>query len=66
MYDGIEFTEHLWLLRNAYDEGRHDLLSSVYAMLQPHELISLINQNLLQILLYGHEKLSSNSNTKIS
>ena len=63
--DGIEDTEHFLLLCHAYDTDRRDLLSSVNAILRPHGLVNLSNENLLQIILYGHEKLPSDSNTKI-
>ena len=63
--DGIEDTEHFLLLCHAYDTDRRDLLDNVRAILQPHGLTNLSNEALLQIILYGHEKLSLNSNTKI-
>ena len=63
--DGIEDTEHFLLLCHAYDTDRRDLLSSVNAILRPHGLVNLSNENLLQIILYGHEKLPLDSNTKI-
>ena len=63
--DGVEDTEHFLLLCHAYDEERLDLLNSVNAILHHHGLINFTNENLLQILLYGHEKLSYDLNTKI-
>ena len=63
--DGVEDTEHFLLLCHAYDEERRDLLSSVNAILRHHGLTNLTNENLFQILLYGHEKLSYDLNTKI-
>ena len=63
--DGIEDTEHFLLLCHAYDQERRDLLNSVNAILRPHGLTNLTNETLLQILLYGHEKLSFDLNTKI-
>ena len=44
---------------------RRDLLNSVNAMLLPHSLISLSNEALLQVILYGHEQLSFDSNATI-
>ena len=38
---------------------------SVNAMLFPHGLISQSNEALLQVILYGHEQLSFDSNAKI-
>ena len=63
--DGIEDMEHFLLLCHAYDTDRRDLLDNVSAILQPHGLTNLSNEALLQIILYAHEKLSLNSNTKI-
>ena len=63
--DGIEDTEHFLLLCHAYDQERRDLLNSVNATLRPHGLTNLTNETLLQLLLYGHEKLSFDLNTKI-
>ena len=63
--DGIEDTEHFLLLCQEYDDIRRDLLSSVDAILRPHELANPSNKTLLQIILYGHEELSSESNSKI-
>ena len=63
--DGIEDTEHFLLLCRAYDIHRRDLLDSVNAILRPHGLSNPSNKELSQILLYGHEKLTFNSNTNI-
>ena len=63
--DGIEDMEYFLLLCHAYNEDRQDLLNSVNVILRPHGLTNLTNENLLQILLYGHEKLSFVLNTKI-
>ena len=48
-----------------YDANRLDLLNSVNAILLPHGLIILSNEELLKIILYGHEQLSFDSNAKI-
>ena len=65
--DGIEDTEHFLLLCHAYFTDRRDFLvhDNVRAILQLHGLTNLSNEALLQIILYGHEKLFLNSNTKI-
>ena len=63
--DGIEDTEHYFLLCHTYDAHRRDLFNSVNAMLLPHGLISLSNEALLQVILYGHQQLSFDSNAKI-
>ena len=53
------------MLCHAYNTDRLDLLSSVDALLLPHALVNLPNKDSLEIVLYGHEKLSFDSNTKI-
>ena len=63
--DGIEDTEHFLLLCHAYGEDRRDLLNSVHAILRPHGLTNLSNENLLKILLHGHKNLSFYLNKKI-
>ena len=64
-HDGVEDTEHYFLLCCTYDADRLDLLNSVNVILLPHGLISQSNQELLKIILYGHEQLSFDSNAKI-
>ena len=44
---------------------RCDLLNSVNAILLPHGLINLSNEDLLKIIIYGHEELPLESNSKI-
>ena len=61
---GIEDTEHFLLLCRADDIHRRDLLDSD-VILRPHGLSNPSNKELLQILLYGHEKLPFNSNKNI-
>ena len=63
--DGIEEIEHLLLLCHAYDIHRRDLLDSVNTILRPRGLSNPPSNELLQILLYGHEKLPFDSNTSI-
>ena len=63
--DGIEDAEHYFLLCHTYGAHRRDPLNSVNAMLFPHGLISLSNEVLLQVILYGHEQLIFDSNAKI-
>ena len=55
--DGVEDTEHYFLLCRTYDANRLDLLNSVNAILLPHGLINLSNEELLKIILYGHEQI---------
>ena len=63
--DGVEDTEHYFLLCHTYDANRRDLLNRVNAILLPHGLINPSNEELLKIILYGHEQLSFDSNAKI-
>ena len=53
--DGVEDTEHYFLLCHNYNVDRCDLLNSVNAILLPRGLINLSNEYLLKIILYGHE-----------
>ena len=54
-----------FLLCHAYGAFRRDLLSSVNAILLPHGMMRLSKEELLKIILYGHEQLSLDSNSKI-
>ena len=62
--DGVEDTELYFLLCRTDDGNRLDLLNSVNVILLPHGLINLSNEELLRIILYGHEQLSLDSNAK--
>ena len=63
--DGVEDTEHYFLLCHTYAAARLDLLNSVNAILLLHGMINLSNEELLKIILYGHEQLPFDSNAKI-
>ena len=63
--DGVEDTEHYFLLCHNYNVDRCDLLDSVNAILLPRGLINLSNEDLLKIILYGHEQLPLESKSKI-
>ena len=63
--DCVEDKEHYFLLYDTYAADRRDLLSSVNPILLPHGLINLSNEELLKIILYGHEQLPFDSNAKI-
>ena len=63
--DGVEYTEHYFLLCCTYDADRLDLLNSVNVILLPHGLMNLSNEELLKIIYHGHEQLSFDSNAKI-
>ena len=63
--DSVEDTDHYLLLCHTYAADRLDLLNSVNAILLPHGMINLSNEELLKIILYGHEQLPFDSNAKI-
>ena len=63
--DGVENTEHYFLLCHTYAADRLDLLNSVNAILLLHGMINLSNEKLLKIILYGNEQLPFDSNAKI-
>ena len=56
--DGVEDTEHHFLLCHACDVFRRDLLNSVNAIFLSHGIIHLSNEELLKFILYGHEPLT--------
>ena len=57
--------EHYFLLCHRYDDIRRDLLNRVNAILLPHSMENLSNDELVNILLYDHESLSYVLNAKI-
>ena len=63
--DGVEDTEHFLLLCRNYAMQRRDLLDAINTILQPQGLSHLSNEVLLKIVLYGDERLTLLSNTKI-
>ena len=56
--DGVENREHYFLLCHMYDDIRCDLFNGVNAILLPHGMGNLSKDELVNILLYGHESLS--------
>ena len=67
--DGVEDTEHFLLHCHSYDACRTDLLDSVNSTLQPYDLPNLSNALMLklvhQLILYGDERLSVDSNSEV-
>ena len=55
--DGIEDTEHFFLLCPCFDVHRRDLLVGIFALLRPLGYVDLANESLLQLLLYGNKDL---------
>ena len=61
--DGIQDTEHAWLLCLSFDVQRCDLLVELSQLGQPFIQISILsNVTLIELLLYGDEELSDSSN----
>ena len=63
--DDVKDREHYFLLCHMYDDIRRDLLNGVNAILFSHGMVNLSNDELVNILLYGHESLSFEMNAKI-
>ena len=63
--DGIENTEHYFLHFQAYCTIRRDLVTCVNNILYQYGFRDLNNEELLQIILHGHDKLPYDSNAKI-
>ena len=64
--DGIEDTEHFLLLCPSFDIQRQDLLAGVLELLQPFvQIDTLLNNVLVQYLLYGNKELSNDINRNI-
>ena len=51
--DGVEDREHYFLLCHMYDDIRRDLLNGLNAVLLPHGIGNLSNDEFVNILLYG-------------
>ena len=63
--DGIENTEHYFLLCQAYCTSRRDLFTCVINVSYLYGFCNLSNEELLQIILYGQDKLPYDSNAEI-
>ena len=63
--DGVEDTEHYMLFCHTYDVQRCCLLGRVNAILLSHGLANPSNNELVDIILYGHKHLSLTSNASI-
>ena len=64
--DDIEDAEHFLLSCHLYDIQRHDLLSTVNAILLSEGRSNLSNKALLKFLLYGDGRKSTYSNSQIT
>ena len=64
--DGIEDTEHFFLLCPSFDVQRQDLLAVIVELLRPFVSITdFSNDALTQLLLYGNQELSYDLNKNI-
>ena len=63
--DGVEGREQYVLLCHMYDDIRRDLLNGVNAILLPHGIGNLSNDELVNSLHYSHESLSFEMSAKI-
>ena len=65
---GVEGTEHYLLLCQSYEEPRRELLNGLNAILPPCDTSNLSNELLIELILYGNERLpfGVNSFTRLS
>ena len=63
--DGVEDTEHYLLLCQSYEEPRRELLNGFNAILPPHEISNLSNELLVELFLYGNDRLPSDVNKRL-
>ena len=64
--DGIEDKEHFLLLCPSFDLRHRDLLAGIVELLRPFvQITSLSSDASIQLLLYGDQYLSSDSNRNI-
>ena len=63
--DGIEDTEHFLLLCNSFTEQRHDLLAGVNDLLEAYGYSEALDNNILQLLLYGNKNFPLEANRLI-
>ena len=64
-HDGIEDTEQFLLLCHSFEENRRNLLVGVNDILKAHGKAEGLNENILQILLYGDKDLPLEANKLI-
>ena len=63
--DGVEDTEHYLLLCQTYEEPRRDLLNGLDTMLPPSDISNLANELLVELILYGNERLRPDVNKRL-
>ena len=60
--DGVEDTEDYLLLCQSYEEPRCELLNGLNAILPPSDISNLSNELLVELILYGNERLPPDVN----
>ena len=63
--DGVEDTEHYLLFCQSYEEPRHDLLNGFNEILPPSAISNLSNELLVELILYGNERLPPEVNKRL-
>ena len=63
--DGVEDTEHYLLLCQSYEEPRRELLNGLNAILPPCNISNLSNELLIELILYGNERLPFDVNKRL-
>ena len=63
--DGVEDTEHYLLLCQSYEEPRRELLNGLNAILPPCDISNLSNELLIELILYGNERLPFDVNKRL-
>ena len=63
--DGVEDTEHYLLLCKSYEEPRRELLNGLNAILPPCDISNLSNELLIELILYGNERLPFDVNKRL-
>ena len=63
--DGVEDTEHYLLLCQSHAEPRCELLNGLNAMLLPSDISNPSNELLVELILYGNERLPPDVNKRL-
>ena len=63
--DGVEDTEHYLLLCQSYEEPRRELLNGLSLILPPSGFSHLSNEALVDLILYGDERLQPDVNKEL-
>ena len=63
--DGVEDTEHYLLFCQSYEEPRRELLNGFNEILPPSAISNLSNELLVELILYGNERLPPDVNKRL-